>query len=70
MAPERLEAVYAKNPLIDQLFIYGNSLQSSLVAVIIANPAEAEKQGFEAMTDELEKKKAMLKGTQFDTFHF
>jgi len=45
VAPERLEGVYAKSPLVDQLFIYGNSLQSFLVAVIVANEAEYNKLG-------------------------
>jgi len=61
VAPERLEAVFAKHPLLDQMFIYGNSLQSTLVAVLILNPVESEKLGLAAISDELEKKKSVLK---------
>ena len=37
IAPERLESIYGKCNLIDQVFIYGNSLRSFLVAIIIPN---------------------------------
>ena len=43
------------------MFIYGNSLQSTLVAVLILNPVESEKLGLAAISDELEKKKSVLK---------
>ena len=43
VAPERLEGVYTKSPMVDQMFVYGNSLQSYLVAVIVANEAEYAK---------------------------
>ena len=43
VAPERLEGVYTKSPLVDQMFVYGNSLQSYLVAVIVANEVEYAK---------------------------
>ena len=55
MAPERLEAVYNKHPLVDQMFIYGNSLQSYLVAVVVAN-----KEKFAEMK---ENKDDLMKGT-------
>lgn len=38
VAPERLEGIYAKHPLVQQIFIYGNSNESTLVAVIVPEP--------------------------------
>merc|ERR1711976_901954 len=38
VAAEKIENAYSKSPLIEQIFIYGNSLQSSLVAVIVPDP--------------------------------
>lgn len=35
VAPEYIESIYIKNKFIEQIFIYGDSLQSSLVAVIV-----------------------------------
>ncbi|KAI8341217.1 hypothetical protein BC941DRAFT_510427 [Chlamydoabsidia padenii] len=35
VAPEKIEGVYQKHELVAQAFIYGNSLQSSLVAIIV-----------------------------------
>ena len=32
---ERVEAVYSKLPLIQQIFVYGNSMESMLVAVVV-----------------------------------
>lgn len=42
IAPERLEGIYVKHPSIQQIFIYGNSLQSTLVAVVIPVDAAFE----------------------------
>ena len=38
IAPERLEGIFVKSPFVDQMFVYGNSLQAYLVAVIVPNP--------------------------------
>lgn len=35
IAPEKIEGVYQKHELVNQAFVYGNSLQSALVAVIV-----------------------------------
>jgi long-chain acyl-CoA synthetase len=35
VAPERLEGIYAKNPLVAQIFIHGDSNESTLVAVVV-----------------------------------
>lgn len=39
IAPEKIENVYLHCPLVSQIFIYGNSLKSSLVGIIV--PEEA-----------------------------
>ncbi|KAL0144089.1 hypothetical protein V8B55DRAFT_1483465 [Mucor lusitanicus] len=40
IAPEKIENVYIKNPLIAQIFIDGDSLQSALVTVVVPDPTE------------------------------
>ncbi len=35
MAPEKIENVYARAPSIAQIFVYGNSLEASLVGVAV-----------------------------------
>ncbi|KAG0747140.1 hypothetical protein G6F62_001412 [Rhizopus arrhizus] len=35
IAPEKIENVYSKDPLIGQIYLHGDSLQSSLVAIIV-----------------------------------
>ena len=43
IAPSKLENVYVKNRFILQICVYGNSLQSYLVAIICPNRVEVEK---------------------------
>ncbi|ORX78269.1 acetyl-CoA synthetase-like protein [Basidiobolus meristosporus CBS 931.73] len=38
ISPERIENIYCKHELVAQSFVYGNSLQAYLVAIIIPNP--------------------------------
>ena len=35
IAVEKIEAVYKKNPLVEQVWVYGNSYESALVAVVV-----------------------------------
>lgn len=43
VAPEKIENVYAKCPLISQLFVDGSGLQSYLVAVVVPDEEEVRK---------------------------
>lgn len=36
---EKVEAVYKKNPLVEQIWVYGNSFESALVGVVVPNEA-------------------------------
>jgi len=38
LAPEKLEQVLITSPLIQQIFVYGDSLQSHLVSVVVPEP--------------------------------
>ena len=38
VAPEKLENIYVQAPLIAQIFVHGDSLQSYLVAIIVPDP--------------------------------
>ena len=42
MAAEKIENVIARSPFIAQSFVYGDSLQSQLVAVIVLDPEHME----------------------------
>ena len=35
MAPEKIEDVYARSRFISQIFVYGDSLESTLVAIVL-----------------------------------
>ena len=37
MAVEKVEAVYKKNSLVEQIWVYGNSFENMLVAVVVPN---------------------------------
>lgn len=68
VAVERIEASYKKLPLIQQLFAYGNSMESVLVAVVVPEESAlveaAKKEGisFSSYTEllKLSETKAML----------
>ena len=38
IAPEKLEDVFSRSPLVAQAFVYGNSLRAQLVAVLVPDP--------------------------------
>ena len=38
IAPEKIENVYAKNTLLAQIYLHGDSLQSALVAIVVPDP--------------------------------
>jgi len=39
LAPEKLEQALVTSPLVQQIFVYGDSFQSHLVAIIVPEPA-------------------------------
>jgi long-chain acyl-CoA synthetase len=43
IAPEKLENVYIQSPYLQQIYVHGDSLQSYLVAIAVAEPTEVKK---------------------------
>ena len=62
MAAEKLEIIYGQSPLVSQIFIYGDSARSFLVAIVVADDSGvmcwAKEHGVELCESE-ELKKAM-----------
>ena len=44
IAPDKIEGIYERAPIALQCFVYGESLKSSLVGIVIPDPVEVEKQ--------------------------
>lgn len=43
IAPEKLENVYIQSPYLQQIYVHGDSLQSHLVAIAVAETSEVKK---------------------------
>jgi long-chain acyl-CoA synthetase len=43
IAPEKLEGVYIQSPFIQQIFVYGDSLQNFVIAIIVVDPPTVTK---------------------------
>jgi long-chain acyl-CoA synthetase len=52
IAPEKLENVYIQCPLIQQIFVHGDSLESFLLAVIVLEPGTVKKWAKENQKEE------------------
>lgn len=66
IAAEKLENVYTTIDLVKQVFIYGDSLQSYLVAIIVPDIEEVMK--WAKKEDELEEFKDIIKGEKFKKY--
>ena len=57
LAPEKIEGVYLRSPLVAQCFVDGNSLQTYAVAVIVPDPEVlpkwAAKNGYSGNVEQL-----------------
>ena len=57
MAPEKVENIYCRSPMVAQAYLHGDSLQSMCVAIIVPDEEElmawAQKQQITGTFDEL-----------------
>ncbi len=42
IAPEKLENIYVQSKYVQQIFIHGDSLQTSIIAIIVVDPDTAK----------------------------
>uniref|UniRef100_A0A8C8SH12 Long-chain-fatty-acid--CoA ligase n=1 Tax=Pelusios castaneus TaxID=367368 RepID=A0A8C8SH12_9SAUR len=65
IAPEKIENVYMRSEPVAQVFVYGESLQAFLIAIVVPDaeilPHWAKKKGFEGSYEELCKNKDLRK---------
>uniref|UniRef100_A0A452I1T4 Long-chain-fatty-acid--CoA ligase n=2 Tax=Gopherus agassizii TaxID=38772 RepID=A0A452I1T4_9SAUR len=65
IAPEKIENVYMRSEPVAQVFVYGESLQAFLIAIVVPNAETlsnwAKKKGFEGSYEELCKNKDLKK---------
>lgn len=68
MAAEKLEIIYGQCPMVSQIFVYGDSARSFLVAIVVADESgvmmwakehELAEKSFEELCDSEELKKGM-----------
>merc|ERR1711862_908694 len=43
VSPEKCENLFIQSPLIDQCFVYGDSMKAATVAIVVVNPEQAAK---------------------------
>ena len=43
MAPEKIEIIYARSPMVAQVFVHGESLKSVVVAIVVPDEAQIRK---------------------------
>ncbi|KAI7878455.1 acetyl-CoA synthetase-like protein [Lichtheimia hyalospora FSU 10163] len=51
VAPEKIENIYSKDTLVAQIFVHGDSLQNSLVGVVVPDPEELGQLVKETLSD-------------------